>query len=115
VNSYLWGVVSAMPYFDGAIMVAKLQQDSSLTEALQSVHIRLARAARALDDMLAALSNPLNFLSPGLQDQTWFGSLRKSGGSTSMGSGGGAVHRSLSIAGRSSMVTWRVRSVSASL
>ena len=60
VNSYLWGVVSAMPYFDGAIMVARLQQDSALTAALQSVHIRLARAARALDDMLAALSNPLS-------------------------------------------------------
>ena len=82
MNSYLWGVVSAMPYFDGAIMVAKLQQDSSLTEALQSVHIRPARAARALDDMLAAPSNPLYVLPPGLQDQTWFESLRKIGGSS---------------------------------
>ena len=31
VNSYLWGVVSAMPYFDAAIIVTRLQQDSALT------------------------------------------------------------------------------------
>ncbi|MGC8733358.1 MAG: hypothetical protein ACP5RC_14030, partial [Halothiobacillaceae bacterium] len=61
LNSYLWGVTSAMPYFDCAVsFVATAQAGSHAAEAFRSIHIRLARAARALDHMLAALSNPLN-------------------------------------------------------
>lgn len=61
LNSYLWGVTSAMPYFDCAVsFVAAAQAGPHASEAFRSIHIRLARAARALDHMLAALSNPLN-------------------------------------------------------
>lgn len=61
VNSYLWGVTSAMPYFDVSVeIIGSAQGGPKVAEALQSVHIRLARAARALDHMLAALSNRLD-------------------------------------------------------
>jgi len=61
VNSYLWGVTSAMPYFDVSVeLIGAAQGGPKVAEALQSVHVRLARAARAFDHMLAALSNPLN-------------------------------------------------------
>jgi hypothetical protein len=61
LNSYLWGVTSAMPYSDCAVsFVAAAQASPQAAEAFRSIHIRLARAARALDHMLAALSNPLN-------------------------------------------------------
>jgi hypothetical protein len=60
VNSYLWGVASAMPYFDLSVeLIGAAQGGPKVAEPLQSVHVRLARAARALDHMLAALSNPL--------------------------------------------------------
>ncbi len=58
-NLYDWGTVSAIPYFDCAPTLATAQGDSETAEALQSIRIRLSRAARALDHMLAALSNPL--------------------------------------------------------
>ncbi len=61
VNSYLWGVASAMTFFDFAAAHAAGAQGGPLcAEAFNSILIRLARAARALDHMLAALSNPLN-------------------------------------------------------
>jgi hypothetical protein len=61
VNSYLWGVTSAMPYFDVSVeLIGAAQGGPKVAEALQSVHVRLARAARALDHILAALSNPLD-------------------------------------------------------
>ena len=61
VNSYLWGVASAMSYFDfAASLAAGAQGGREAAEAFQSILIRLGRAARALDHMLAALSNPLN-------------------------------------------------------
>ena len=61
VNSYLWGVTSAMPYFDVSVeLIGAAQGGPNVADALPSVHVRLARAARALDHMLAALSNPLD-------------------------------------------------------
>ncbi|AEF34768.1 conserved hypothetical protein [Mycolicibacter sinensis] len=61
VNSYLWGVASAMPYFDFAASLAGgAQGGPKAAEAFQSILIRLGRAARALDHLLAALSNPLD-------------------------------------------------------
>jgi hypothetical protein len=61
VNSYLWGVISAMPFLDGAVeFIGRAQGGSDVAKALRAILIRLARAARALDDMLAALSNPLD-------------------------------------------------------
>jgi hypothetical protein len=46
VNSYLWGVASAMPYFDvSAQHIGAAEGGPKVAEALQSVHARLARAA----------------------------------------------------------------------
>ena len=56
-NFYDWGVVSAMTYFDCFPFIATREGDSETVNALKSIRLRLARAARALDRMLAALSN----------------------------------------------------------
>ena len=56
-NFYDWGVVSAMPYFDCFPFIATREGDMETVNALKSIRVRLARAARALDHMLAALSN----------------------------------------------------------
>ncbi|WP_265122900.1 hypothetical protein [Hoyosella sp. YIM 151337] len=58
-NFYAWGVVSGMTYFDCLPMIAASQGDVETVTAVESIHVRLMRAARALDDMLAALSNPV--------------------------------------------------------
>ncbi|OZF56945.1 hypothetical protein CH293_03130 [Rhodococcus sp. 14-2470-1b] len=58
-NFYDWGVVSDMTYFDVAPMLAETIGDTETVTALKSIRVRLARAARAFDDMLAALSNPI--------------------------------------------------------
>ncbi|MVU76090.1 hypothetical protein GPX89_02385 [Nocardia sp. ET3-3] len=59
-NLYDWGVVSNMPYFDCFPLIATQMGDTETVTALKSIRVRLARAARALDHMLAALSNPVN-------------------------------------------------------
>lgn len=59
-NFYDWGVVSEMTYFDVFPHVAAREGDSDTVSALKSIRTRLARAARALDEMLAALSNRLD-------------------------------------------------------
>jgi hypothetical protein len=56
-NFYNWGVTSEMAYFDVFPELALRQGDFDTVSALRSVRVRLARAARALDEMLAALSN----------------------------------------------------------
>ena len=56
-NFYDWGVVSAMTYFDCFPFIATREGDLETVNALKSIRLRLARAARALDRMLAALSN----------------------------------------------------------
>ncbi|MFE5702808.1 hypothetical protein [Rhodococcus koreensis] len=59
-NLYDWGVVSNMTYFDCLPIIAAQQGDVETVTALKSIRVRLTRAARALDNMLAALSNPVN-------------------------------------------------------
>ena len=56
-NFYDWGVTSEMPYFDVFPELALRLGDFDTISALRSIRVRLARAARALDEMLAALSN----------------------------------------------------------
>jgi hypothetical protein len=56
-NFYDWGVTSEMPYFDVFPQLAALRGDFDTVSALKSIRARLARAARALDEMLAALAN----------------------------------------------------------
>lgn len=56
-NFYDWGVTSKMAYFDVFPELAARKGDLETVSALGSVRARLARAARALDEMLAALSN----------------------------------------------------------
>jgi hypothetical protein len=59
-NFYDWGVVSDMTYFDCFPVIAVQQGDMATVAALKSIRVRLVRAARALDHMLAALSNPVS-------------------------------------------------------
>jgi len=59
-NFYDWGVVSEMPYFDCLPTIAARMGDAETVAALKSIRVRLARAARAFDHMVAALSNPMN-------------------------------------------------------
>ncbi|MCV7283995.1 hypothetical protein H7J87_01495 [Mycolicibacterium wolinskyi] len=59
-NLYNWGLVSHMRYFEIFQLLATQEADSATVTALRSIRVRLTRAARALDHMLAALSNPLN-------------------------------------------------------
>jgi hypothetical protein len=61
VNLYDWGTVSGLPYFDVASSFAAAAQGGPVAaEAFKSIRIRLSRAAKALDHLLAALSNPLD-------------------------------------------------------
>jgi hypothetical protein len=61
VNLYDWGTVSGLPYFDAASsFVAAAQGGPDAAEAFKSIRIRLSRAAKALDHLLAALSNPVD-------------------------------------------------------
>jgi len=59
-NFYDWGVVSNMPYFDCLPTIAARMGDVETVAALKSIRVRLARAARAFDHMIAALSNPMS-------------------------------------------------------
>lgn len=59
-NLYDWGLVSQMRYFEIFQTLAAHEADTATVNALKSIGVRLTRAARALDHMLAALSNPLN-------------------------------------------------------
>jgi hypothetical protein len=60
VNLYDWGTVSGLPYFDAASSFAAAAQGGPDTaEAFSSIRIRLSRAAKALDQLLASLSNPV--------------------------------------------------------
>ncbi|SHW71896.1 Uncharacterised protein [Mycobacteroides abscessus subsp. abscessus] len=59
-NFYDWGVVSDMPYFDVLPILAGRMGDVETVAAVKSIRVRLARAARAFDHLLAALSNPMN-------------------------------------------------------
>jgi hypothetical protein len=60
VNLYDWGTISGLPYFDAAsTFAAAAKGNPEDAEALKSVRIRLSRAARALDQLLATLSNPV--------------------------------------------------------
>lgn len=59
-NLYDWGLVSQMRYFEIFQTIAAHEADTATVTALKSIRVRLTRAARALDHMLAALSNPLN-------------------------------------------------------
>lgn len=56
-NFYDWGVTAEMSYFDVCPDLAAGLGDAETVSALRSIRARLARAARALDEMLAALSN----------------------------------------------------------
>ncbi|WP_245843380.1 hypothetical protein [Mycolicibacterium vulneris] len=61
VNLYDWGTVSGLPYFDAASsFAAAAQAGPDAAEAFKSIRIRLSRAAKALDHLLAALSNPVD-------------------------------------------------------
>ncbi|MFV8172428.1 MULTISPECIES: hypothetical protein [Mycolicibacterium] len=57
-NFYDWGITAEMPYFDVFPMLAAQMGHPSAVTVLKSIRVRLCRAARAFDHLLAALSNP---------------------------------------------------------
>ncbi len=58
---YDWGVGAAMPYFDSLHgIIAPRTGDPELSSAVNSIRVRLCRATRALDQLLAVLSNPIS-------------------------------------------------------
>lgn len=60
-NFYDWGVGARMPYFDCLhLIIAPRTGDVDLTAAVNSIRVRLSRATRALDQLLAVLSNPIS-------------------------------------------------------
>lgn len=59
-NFYDWGVMSNMPYFDCLPTIVGPMGDAETVAALRSIRVRLARAARAFDHLVAALSNPMS-------------------------------------------------------
>lgn len=60
-NFYDWGVGARMPYFDCLyLIIAPRMAGADLTAAVNSIRIRISRATRALDQLLAALSNPIS-------------------------------------------------------
>lgn len=59
-NLYEWGLLSEMRYFEILDALAVQQADNATATAVRSIRVRLARAVRALDHMLAGLSNPFN-------------------------------------------------------
>ncbi|KQU55556.1 hypothetical protein ASG84_22145 [Rhodococcus sp. Leaf278] len=60
-NFYDWGVGARMPYFDCLhLIIAPRSGDPDLVAAVNSIRVRLCRATRALDQLLAVLSNPIS-------------------------------------------------------
>ncbi|WP_373234659.1 hypothetical protein [Mycobacterium marinum] len=60
-NFYNWGVCANTPYFECfADIIAPRSGDHDTLTALRSIRVRLSRATRALDHLLAALSNPVS-------------------------------------------------------
>lgn len=57
VELYAAGVDSGMVYFECLTLVAVMKGDAVVTDALHSIRTRLGRAARALDALLASLTN----------------------------------------------------------
>ncbi len=60
-NFYDWGVGARMPYFDCLhLIITPRTGDVDFVAAVSSIRVRLCRATRALDQLLAVLSNPIN-------------------------------------------------------
>lgn len=60
-NFYDWGVGAQMPYFECLhLIIAPRAGDLNLAAAVNSIRVRLCRATRALDQLLAVLSNPIS-------------------------------------------------------
>lgn len=59
-NFYEWGVGAGMPYFECLyLFIARELADPDTAAVVNSIHVRLCRATRALDQLLAVLSNPV--------------------------------------------------------
>ncbi len=60
-NFYDWGVGARMPYFDCLhLIIAPRTGGLEVVAAVNSIRVRLCRATRALDQLLAVLSNPIS-------------------------------------------------------
>ncbi len=60
-NFYDWGVGARMPYFDCLhLFIAARTGGPEVVAAVNSIRVRLCRATRALDQLLAVLSNPIS-------------------------------------------------------
>jgi hypothetical protein len=60
-NFYDWGVGARTPYFDCMrLIIAPRTGGPEVVAAVNSIRVRLCRATRALDQLLAVLSNPIS-------------------------------------------------------
>lgn len=60
-NFYDWGVGAQMPFFDCLhLFIASRTGGPEVVAAVNSIRVRLCRATRALDQLLAVLSNPIS-------------------------------------------------------
>ncbi|MGP4057779.1 hypothetical protein ACTWP6_23640 [Mycobacterium sp. 4D054] len=60
-NFYDWGVGARMPFFDCLhLFIASRTGGPEVVAAVNSIRVRLCRATRALDQLLAVLSNPIS-------------------------------------------------------
>ncbi|MFJ6095615.1 hypothetical protein [Williamsia muralis] len=60
-NFYDWGVGARMPYFDCLhLIIGPRTGNPETTATVKSIRVRLRRATRALDQLLAVLSNPIS-------------------------------------------------------
>lgn len=54
---YLAGIYASVPHLEAIRMMSVMGRDLSLVQSVEAIAIRLSRAARAVDNLLAALSN----------------------------------------------------------
>lgn len=54
---YLAGIDASVPHLTAIRLMATMARDSDLVESMAAIALRLSRAARAVDNLLAALSN----------------------------------------------------------
>ena len=57
VDLYLAGIDASVPHLTAIRLMATMGRDSDLVESMAAIALRLGRAARAVDNLLAVLSN----------------------------------------------------------
>ena len=63
IDLRLNGVKASVPHFDSILLMARCAGDNNIVQSAQAIELRLARASRAVDELLAALGNEGRSLS----------------------------------------------------